>query len=59
PRGTHQYEKLVRPEELEAALSQGGLEILEKIGVTYNPLADSWNRSRDLDVNYMVLAARL
>jgi len=26
--------------------------------VTYNPLADSWSRSRDTDVNYMVLAER-
>lgn len=58
PRGTHQYEKLVRPEELETALSGSGLEIVEKIGVTYNPFTDSWNRSRDTDVNYMILAAR-
>lgn len=58
PRGTHQYEKLVRPEELEGPLTQAGLEITEKVGVTYNPLADSWNRSTDTDVNYMVLAIR-
>ncbi|HMF67702.1 MAG TPA: bifunctional 2-polyprenyl-6-hydroxyphenol methylase/3-demethylubiquinol 3-O-methyltransferase UbiG, partial [Phyllobacterium sp.] len=58
PRGTHQYEKLVRPEELEAAMSHSGLEVVEKVGVTYNPLADSWNRSRDTNVNYMVLATR-
>jgi 2-polyprenyl-6-hydroxyphenyl methylase/3-demethylubiquinone-9 3-methyltransferase len=58
PRGTHQYEKLVRPEELETPLLAAGLEIVEKVGVTYNPLADSWNRSRDTDVNYMVLATR-
>ncbi len=58
PRGTHQYEKLVRPEELESALAKGGLRLIDKLGVTYNPLADSWNRSRDTDVNYMVLAER-
>jgi 2-polyprenyl-6-hydroxyphenyl methylase/3-demethylubiquinone-9 3-methyltransferase len=58
PRGTHQYEKLVRPEELEAALSKAGLNLIDKLGVTYNPLADSWSRSRDTDVNYMVLAER-
>jgi 2-polyprenyl-6-hydroxyphenyl methylase/3-demethylubiquinone-9 3-methyltransferase len=28
------------------------------LGVTYNPLADSWSLSRDTDVNYMVLAER-
>ncbi|MEJ1119863.1 bifunctional 2-polyprenyl-6-hydroxyphenol methylase/3-demethylubiquinol 3-O-methyltransferase UbiG [Phyllobacterium sp. CCNWLW109] len=58
PRGTHQYEKLVRPEELETALSTAGLTVTEKVGVTYNPFADSWNRSNDTDVNYMVLAVR-
>ncbi|WP_457302179.1 bifunctional 2-polyprenyl-6-hydroxyphenol methylase/3-demethylubiquinol 3-O-methyltransferase UbiG, partial [Phyllobacterium sp. P5_D12] len=58
PRGTHQYEKLVRPEELETAMSRAGLEVVEKVGVSYNPLADSWNRSSDTSVNYMVLATR-
>ncbi|MEK1886787.1 MAG: bifunctional 2-polyprenyl-6-hydroxyphenol methylase/3-demethylubiquinol 3-O-methyltransferase UbiG [Phyllobacterium sp.] len=58
PRGTHQYDKLVRPDELETALVRSGLQVLEKVGVTYSPLSDSWNRSRDTDVNYMVLATR-
>lgn len=58
PRGTHQYNKLVRPEELERALNNSGMRITERTGVTYNPLADRWQRSRDLDVNYMVLAER-
>jgi len=58
PRGTHQYERLVRPEELTAALSAAGLRIAETSGVTYNPLADRWERSRDIAVNYMVLAER-
>ncbi len=58
PRGTHQYEKLVTPEELEAPLNSAGLQLIDRIGMFYNPLSDSWNRSRDLDVNYMVLAER-
>lgn len=58
PRGTHQYEKLVRPEELEAALTKAGLSISDRTGVTYNPLADRWGRSKDMDVNYMVMAER-
>ena len=58
PRGTHQYEKLVRPEELEAALSKAGLAVVETTGVFYNPLTDSWNKSRDTNVNYMVLAVK-
>jgi 2-polyprenyl-6-hydroxyphenyl methylase/3-demethylubiquinone-9 3-methyltransferase len=58
PRGTHQYGKLVRPEELERALSNARMVISDRTGVTYNPLADRWHRSRDMDVNYMVLAEK-
>lgn len=58
PRGTHQYGKLVRPEELEKALSASGMVITDRSGVSYNPLADRWQRSKDLDVNYMVLAEK-
>ena len=58
PRGTHQYDKLVRPGELHAALARGGMEVLDETGVFYNPLADAWRRSRDMDVNYMLLAGR-
>ncbi|KFB08978.1 bifunctional 2-polyprenyl-6-hydroxyphenol methylase/3-demethylubiquinol 3-O-methyltransferase UbiG [Nitratireductor basaltis] len=58
PRGTHQFNKLVRPEELESALSRTGLTIRERTGVTYNPLSDRWQRSKDMDVNYMVLAEK-
>jgi len=58
PRGTHQYGKLVRPEELERALSGAGLVTRDRTGVVYNPLTDRWQRSRDMDVNYMVLAEK-
>lgn len=58
PRGTHQFNKLVRPEELEKALSQAGLVVIDRSGVTYNPLSDRWGQSKDMDVNYMVLAER-
>lgn len=58
PKGTHSYEKLVRPSEIEGPLGIAGLEILDRSGVSYNPLADTWIRSRDMDVNYMLLAGR-
>ena len=58
PRGTHQYEKLVRPEELEAPLNSAGMQVIDRLGVFYNPVHDTWNRSRDMDVNYMLLAER-
>src|SRR5690606_22624832 len=59
PRGTHQFRKLVRPDELEAALNAAGMEIVDRTGVVYNPLGDRWQRSRDMDVNYMVLARKV
>ncbi|WP_040616325.1 bifunctional 2-polyprenyl-6-hydroxyphenol methylase/3-demethylubiquinol 3-O-methyltransferase UbiG [Roseibium sp. TrichSKD4] len=58
PKGTHSYEKLVRPSEIEAPLKASGLSIVQSTGVTFNPLTDSWSRSNDLDVNYMMLAER-
>ncbi|WP_075217237.1 bifunctional 2-polyprenyl-6-hydroxyphenol methylase/3-demethylubiquinol 3-O-methyltransferase UbiG [Mongoliimonas terrestris] len=58
PRGTHAYEKLVRPEEIEGPLQAEGLTLLDRAGVVYDPLRDLWKESRDTDVNYMVLAAR-
>ena len=58
PRGTHQYEKLVRPEELERPLVANGLEITERTGVFFNPLSNQWNLSKDMDVNYMIVAKR-
>ncbi len=58
PRGTHSYEKLVTPGELERPLTAAGLNVLDRTGVSYHPLADEWRRSRDLDVNYMVAFGR-
>lgn len=58
PKGTHSYEKLVRPEEIEAALAPTGVAIIDRLGVTFNPLADKWSRSNDIAVNYMVLTSR-
>ena len=58
PRGTHEYARLVRPAELEGSLRAAGLEVADGTGVAYNPLTDSWSRSADMDVNYMLLAER-
>lgn len=58
PKGTHQWEKFVTPDELEAAITAGGLTPVERKGVVYNPLADEWRMSRDTAVNYMVSAVR-
>jgi len=58
PRGTHQWDKFVKPEELETAIEDSGLRVIGERGVIYNPLADRWQLSSDMDVNYMLAAAR-
>ena len=58
PKGTHQYERLVRPKEIGDPVEAAGLSMIDEVGVVYHPLADAWKRSRDTDVNYMVLARR-
>lgn len=58
PRGTHQWDKFLRPSELVAGLRAGGLETREVSGLAYNPLADRWSLSRDLDVNYLLFAIK-
>lgn len=58
PRGTHQYEKLVRPEELEKPILGAGMDVTETVGVFFNPFQNQWNLSTDTDVNYMMLTRR-
>jgi len=58
PRGTHQWDKFVTPRELETAIEDNGLRVIAERGVVYNPFADRWQLSSDMDVNYMLVAQR-
>ncbi|MDZ7824545.1 MAG: bifunctional 2-polyprenyl-6-hydroxyphenol methylase/3-demethylubiquinol 3-O-methyltransferase UbiG [Ahrensia sp.] len=58
PKGTHEYDKLVKPSEIDAALQGTGVSVFKESGVFYNVLADEWRLSKDMDVNYMVVAKR-
>jgi 2-polyprenyl-6-hydroxyphenyl methylase/3-demethylubiquinone-9 3-methyltransferase len=58
PRGTHDWEKFVTPDELGDAIERGGLKLGDSTGVVYNPLTDRWSAARDTDVNYMLAAHR-
>lgn len=58
PVGTHSWEKLVTPAELEAAIAAGGLEVVEESGIMYDVFNDRWKASSDMDVNYMLAAER-
>ena len=59
PRGTHQWDKFVTPDELAHYLSKNKLAITDQTGVVYSPFGDRWSLSSDMDVNYMVLAEGL
>lgn len=56
PRGTHQWDKFITPDELEIALERSGLSFVAETGVIYNLLADRFQLSTDMDANYMVVA---
>jgi 2-polyprenyl-6-hydroxyphenyl methylase / 3-demethylubiquinone-9 3-methyltransferase len=58
PRGTHQWDKFVTPNELEIAIEKSGMAMTQETGVIYNLLADRWQLSTDMDVNYMVAAEK-
>ena len=59
PRGTHEWNKFVTPDELARHLAANKLAVTEETGVVYNPFADKWGLSADMDVNYMVVAEEM
>ena len=58
PRGTHRWDKFVTPDEFEAALERHRLRVIAQTGVVYDLLADRWQLAPDMDVNYMLAAAK-
>ncbi|MDF2620975.1 MAG: ubiquinone biosynthesis O-methyltransferase [Xanthobacteraceae bacterium] len=58
PRGTHDWNRFITPDELQLALEAGGLKVTDREGVVFNPLTDEWRRSSDLSVNYMMVAEK-
>ena len=58
PPGTHDWSKFITPDELKAMIRRNGLKTIDETGVVYHPLADEWRASRDMGINYMVLAER-
>ncbi|MCV6574829.1 MAG: bifunctional 2-polyprenyl-6-hydroxyphenol methylase/3-demethylubiquinol 3-O-methyltransferase UbiG [Cohaesibacter sp.] len=58
PVGTHQWDKFITPDELEAAFQGTNLTMTKKEGMIYNPLFDRWSRGPDMSINYMVMCER-
>jgi 2-polyprenyl-6-hydroxyphenyl methylase / 3-demethylubiquinone-9 3-methyltransferase len=53
PRGTHEYERLIRPSQLDTWARAAGLSLRELAGIEFNPLTSSCHLSRDPSVNYL------
>jgi 2-polyprenyl-6-hydroxyphenyl methylase / 3-demethylubiquinone-9 3-methyltransferase len=58
PRGTHEYEKFIKPSELSAMCRQAGLAVSGVIGMTYNPLSKVYALAGDTTVNFILHAER-
>ena len=59
PRGTHDWSRFVRPAELAAHARRAGAELVEMIGMVYNPLSKTFRLvPGDVDVNYLAAFRR-
>ncbi|MGI9319447.1 MAG: bifunctional 2-polyprenyl-6-hydroxyphenol methylase/3-demethylubiquinol 3-O-methyltransferase UbiG [bacterium] len=54
PRGTHQYQRFIKPSELNKWCAQTGLSISEMTGMHYNPILKSYSLGPGVEVNYLV-----
>ncbi len=58
PRGTHEYAKFIKPSELARWLREAGLELVEIVGMSFNPITQVYSLGKDTDVNYLVRARK-
>ncbi len=53
PKGTHNYEKFIRPSEIDRWARRNNLSINSIIGMTYNPIIKRYKLEKDVSVNYL------
>jgi 2-polyprenyl-6-hydroxyphenyl methylase/3-demethylubiquinone-9 3-methyltransferase len=53
PKGTHEYDRLIRPNELARWARAAGLTVRELAGIELNPFTEHCTLSRNIDVNYL------
>jgi 2-polyprenyl-6-hydroxyphenyl methylase/3-demethylubiquinone-9 3-methyltransferase len=54
PRGTHDYQKFIKPSELSAWCRTAGLDVAGMTGMSYNPLVKRYSLGGDVSVNYIL-----
>ena len=59
PRGTHEYNKLIKPSELDLWARDAGLKTQKMIGLHFNPITQSYKLAPGVDVNYMTHTIKL
>ena len=58
PIGTHDWNKFIKPEELEKKLNKLNFNTLDISGMSFNPIKNKWKQSSDLSVNYIFLSKK-
>ena len=59
PKGAHEWNKFITPDELFDLLRNAGLDPVDRQGFVFNPLTWSWKLSdRDLSVNYVTASLK-
>jgi 2-polyprenyl-6-hydroxyphenyl methylase/3-demethylubiquinone-9 3-methyltransferase len=58
PRGTHDWRKFLKPDELRGFLAEAPVTVQGPYGVGFNPLTGRWSVSDDADVNYMMVVSK-
>ena len=59
PIGTHDWNKFIKPEELEKMLNNEKFSTIDIKGLTFNPLLKKWKKSDDLSVNYIISSLKI
>ena len=58
PIGTHDWNKFLKPEELEKQLQDKKFSMVEIKGLEFNPLLNKWKKSNNLSVNYIITSSK-
>ncbi|MEI4232651.1 bifunctional 2-polyprenyl-6-hydroxyphenol methylase/3-demethylubiquinol 3-O-methyltransferase UbiG [Roseovarius sp. D22-M7] len=59
PKGTHDWSKFLKPDELRALLTTAGVEVVDRKGFVFNPVSWQWRLSaQDLSVNYVTTSVK-
>ena len=58
PIGTHDWNKFIKPEELEKKLTDLNFSITNLTGLSFNPFFQEWKKTKNLSVNYILVAKK-